>query len=196
MIFSLRGTLLISTPTHSVVECCGVGYQINHSINTYEAIRNQKDVYVLTHLIVREDAQILYGFNDQAEKNMFLLLTSVSGVGPNSARLILSHMTAAEVVRVIGAGQSDVLRTVKGIGAKTADRIIVDLKDKIASISGEMSEDAISFAADNSMMPDALTALEVLGYPKAAAVKAIKKAMQDPGVTTVDQIIKQSLKNL
>jgi Holliday junction DNA helicase RuvA len=196
MIYSLQGKVIISTPTYSVIECAGVGYQINHSINTYDAIREKKEVFVLTHLIVREDAQILYGFNNQMEKDMFLLLLSVSGVGPNSARLILSHMTANDVMRVIGAGQSDALRAVKGIGAKTAERIIVDLKDKITAIGGEVDAGLGSASPNNDLMLDALSALEVLGYPKAAAAKAIKKVMQDPTINTVDQIIKHSLKNL
>ncbi len=196
MIYSLQGKVIISTPTYSVIECAGVGYQINHSINTYDAIREKKEVFVLTHLIVREDAQILYGFNNQMEKDVFLLLLSVSGVGPNSARLILSHMTANDVMRVIGAGQSDALRAVKGIGAKTAERIIVDLKDKITAIGGEVDAGLGSASPNNDLMLDALSALEVLGYPKAAAAKAIKKVMQDPTINTVDQIIKHSLKNL
>lgn len=196
MIYSLRGKLTISTPTHSVIECVGVGYQINHSINTYDAIREKEEVFVLTHLIVREDAQILYGFNDRAEKDMFLLLLSVSGVGPNSARLILSHMSSSDVVRVIGAGQSDALRAVKGIGAKTAERIIVDLKDKITSMASDVSLDAGAAMQNDTLVLDALSALEVLGYPKAIAAKAIKKVMQDSTINTVDQIIKHSLKNI
>lgn len=174
----------------------GVGYQINHSINTYDAIREKEEVFVLTHLIVREDAQILYGFNDRAEKDMFLLLLSVSGVGPNSARLILSHMSSSDVVRVIGAGQSDALRAVKGIGAKTAERIIVDLKDKITSMASDVSLDAGAAMQNDTLVLDALSALEVLGYPKAIAAKAIKKVMQDSTINTVDQIIKHSLKNI
>ncbi len=197
MIYSLQGKVIISTPTYSVIECGGVGYQINHTIYTHDVIREKKDVFVYTHLIVREDAQILYGFIQQMEKDMFLLLLSVSGVGPNSARLILSHMTADDVMRVIGAGQSDALRAVKGIGAKTAERIIVDLKDKITTLGGgQVNADIGSAGANNDLLLDALSALEVLGYPKAAAAKAIKKVMQDPTINTVDQVIKHSLKNL
>jgi holliday junction DNA helicase RuvA len=196
MIYSLRGVLTMSTPTYSVVECSGVGYQVLHSIHTYESIQGKSEVYLHTHLIVREDAQILFGFYDVAEKDMFLLLTSVSGVGPNSARLILSHLNAKDLVKVIGAGQSDVLRSVKGIGTKTAERIIVDLKDKIASAAESGGADTTFQVKDNKLFNDALSALEVLGYPRASATKAVRRAMQDESLISVDRIIKQSLKNL
>ncbi|MCC5916182.1 MAG: Holliday junction branch migration protein RuvA [Cryomorphaceae bacterium] len=196
MIFSLRGKLINSTPTYSVIECVGVGYQVLHSIHTYEALQGKTEVFLHTHLIVREDAQILFGFYELAEKEMFLLLTSVSGVGPSSARLILSHLNAKDLVRVIGAGQSDVLRSVKGIGTKTAERIIVDLKDKITAVAENSTEMDGAPLNDNKLFMDALSALEVLGYARAAAAKAIRKALQDTSLNTVDRVIKQSLKNL
>jgi Holliday junction DNA helicase RuvA len=199
MIYSVRGKLLSTTPTYSVIECGGIGYQIHHSIHTYEKIKSREDVFLHTHFIVREDAQILFGFYEKAERDVFLLLNTVSGVGPNSARLILSHLNAFDVVRVIGAGQSDVLRSVKGIGAKTAERIIVDLKDKITSIEGSADEVDASASVSTQgsrLMVDALSALEVLGYARPAAAKAIRRVLENPEITSVDQVIRAALKNL
>jgi holliday junction DNA helicase RuvA len=200
MIYSVRGKLLSTTPTYSVIECGGVGYQVHHSIHTYEKIKSREDVFLHTHFIVREDAQILFGFYEKAERDVFLLLNTVSGVGPNSARLILSHLNAFDVVKVIGAGQSDVLRSVKGIGAKTAERIIVDLKDKITSIEGSSDEldTSVSMGASQGsrLMVDALSALEVLGYARPAAAKAIRRVLENPEITSVDQVIRAALKNL
>ncbi|TVQ79695.1 MAG: Holliday junction branch migration protein RuvA [Flavobacteriales bacterium] len=198
MIYSVRGKLLSTTPTYSVVEAGGIGYQIHHSIHTYEALQGKAEVFLHTHFIVREDAQLLFGFFEKVERDVFLLLNSVSGVGPNSARLILSHLKASDVVRVIGAGQSDVLRSVKGIGAKTAERIIVDLKDKITSIetASDSGELPMGSGVDSRLMADALSALEVLGYARASATKAVRKALEQSEITSVDQVIREALKNL
>ena len=136
MIYHLNGRLIEKHPTHVVIECGGVGYLVSISLTTYEALTSDETIFLNIHMVVREDAQTLYGFATIEERSMFLLLISVSGVGANTARLILSAMDSATVSEVIASGDSDAMKKVKGIGAKTAQRIIIDLRDKVGVSTG------------------------------------------------------------
>ncbi|MDA0569435.1 MAG: Holliday junction branch migration protein RuvA, partial [Bacteroidetes bacterium] len=136
MIYHLNGRLIEKHPTHVVIECGGVGYLVSISITTYEALTDDESIFLNTYMVVREDAMTLYGFATQEERRMFLLLIGVSGVGANTARLILSAMNPAKTTEVIASGDSDTMKKVKGIGAKTAQRIIIDLQDKVGPETG------------------------------------------------------------
>lgn len=196
MITHLNGRLIEKTPTHLVVECGGVGYFLNISLNTYGLIKDQENCMVLTHLAVREDAHTLYGFFDQEERGLFRLLISVSGVGANTARMILSGFTPNELRNIIASGDDATLKRVKGIGAKSAQRIIIDLKDKVLK---EIPESSIKnlLVKDNTLKTEALTALLTLGFDKKRVESALNKILEkQPAVETVEALIKDALKAL
>jgi Holliday junction DNA helicase RuvA len=196
MITHLNGRLIEKTPTHLVVECGGVGYFLNISLNTYGLIKDQENCMVLTHLAVREDAHTLYGFFDQEERGLFRLLISVSGVGANTARMILSGFTPNELRNIIASGDDTTLKRVKGIGAKSAQRIIIDLKDKVLK---EIPESSIKnlLVKDNTLKTEALTALLTLGFDKKRVESALNKILEkQPVVETVEALIKDALKAL
>ncbi len=190
----LEGVLESLNPASAIINCNGVGYEIAISLNTYTVIKDQQKCRLLTHLVVREDAHILFGFATESERVLFRHLISVSGVGANTARLILSSLTPNEVSDAIVNGKVAILQKVKGIGGKTAQRIIIDLKDKLVKVSGIQD---ILDTPHNTNKEEALSALILLGFNKALAEKTIDKILQDEGGSiSVEQLIKNSLKTL
>ncbi|MCW8897601.1 MAG: Holliday junction branch migration protein RuvA [Flavobacteriales bacterium] len=193
MIAQIKGRLIEKTPTYVIIDCNGVGYQINISLNTYSKIDADELCLLHTHMIVREDAQLLYGFKDKSERELFRLLISVSGVGSATAMMILSSLTATEIKGAISTGDVNTLKGVKGIGAKSAQRIIIDLRDKI----GKVGENDINFAVSNNTIKDeALSALIMLGFAKKPAEVALNKILTVSDDMSVEQLIKQTLKSL
>lgn len=191
MITYLNGRLIEKTPTLLVVECGGIGYEVRISLNTFSAIGNEESIKIFTQFVVREDAQILYGFKDTEEREMFNFLVSVSGIGPNTAILMLSGLSTAEIAHAIVTEDVDTIKGVKGIGNKTAQRVIVDLKDKMLKF--ELSDGNIS-SSNNTLRFDALTALVSLGFDKKSAEKAINRVMNEQD--SVELLIKDALKVL
>ncbi len=190
----IKGKLTEKSPTHLVIEAAGVGFHINISLNTYSKIGDDENIRLFTHLIVREDAQILYGFADEHERELFRQLISVSGVGANTARLILSSLSGEELTNAIIMGNVSVLQSVKGIGGKTAQRIVVDLKDKLgkAVTPSEKME-----STHNTKKEEALSGLIILGFNKNIAGKAIDKVLKENGTSiSVEEVIKKALKLL
>lgn len=197
MIGYIKGKITHKTPTYIYVEAQGVGYHINISLNTYSVIESKQEAQVYTHMIVKEDDMSLYGFADMAERSVFVHLLSVSGVGANTARVILSYMTRDEVVRAIANEDVVSLNKVKGIGPKTAKRIILDLREKMVKESGIDTNATQAVASDNNVKSDALSALISLGFPKPAIEKHIKAILaQDPSIDQVEDLIKRVLKKM
>ncbi len=195
MISYIKGAITLKSPTYVVVEAGGIGYQINISLNTYAQIEKLETVKILTHLHVKEDSHTLYGFVEEAERSLFILLLSVSGIGPNTARILLSSMTAQEARAAIISENVLAFNKVKGIGPKTAKRIILDLKDKILKDSGD-SPIALS-VQDNTIRDEALSALVALGFSKIHVQKALNKILSgQTNVESVEGLIKLSLKQL
>lgn len=194
MIEYVHGEVTELTPTLAVVECCGVGYGLNISLTTYSALAVGKSVRLYVHEAIREDAHVLYGFIDRREREIFLALISVSGVGPGTARMILSSLSAAELEQVIVSGNVSVLKSVKGIGAKTAERIIVDLRDKIKGGSDTLV--ISSTPRQQQAQDEAVAALVMLGFPQAASQKAVQKLLKEDPTLPVEAIIKTALKML
>jgi holliday junction DNA helicase RuvA len=190
-----EGKIAVKTPTYAVIDCAGVGYLLNISLNTYSKIPDSGNCKLLSHLAVREDAMVLYGFADDEEREVFRQLISVSGVGAGTARMILSSMTPAEVVSAIHSSNVSALKSIKGIGEKSAQRIIVDLKGKFGK---DVSASPIQLsAAGNKQRDEALSALVALGFARNMAEKAIDKALKSEGnVVSVEHMIKLALKNL
>ncbi|MCF8329883.1 MAG: Holliday junction branch migration protein RuvA [Crocinitomicaceae bacterium] len=191
MIAQLNGKLIEKNPTELVIDCGGVGYDVKISLNTYTTIGTSEAIRVFTKLIVREDAQILYGFATKEEREMFNYLISVSGIGPNIAMVMLSSMVPEEIAYAIQTEDVVTIQGIKGIGAKTAQRVILDLKGKVMKIAGGIEN---SGASNNTNRFDALTALVSLGFDKKAAEKAIDKV--DSGDLAVEILIKEALKVL
>lgn len=194
MITHLRGNLTEIAPTYAIVECGGVGYYLHISLNTYSKIKDQKELLIHTQFVVREDAHLLFGFSDKQERDMFLMLTSVSGIGAATARMILSAMTSQETAQAIVNGDVRRFKSVKGVGEKSAQRIIVDLKDKAGSVSTVIP--AGSAAAP--VTEEALAALLALGFARPAAEKAVSRSLHDLSGTpgSVENLIKTCLKYL
>jgi Holliday junction DNA helicase RuvA len=193
MIDYIKGEITELTPTSATLETHGIGYFINISLNTYTSLSEQKNAGLYIYEAIREDAHVLFGFYEKQERELFMLLISVSGIGAGTARMILSSMTVQELTNVIASGNSDMLKTVKGIGMKTAQRVIVDLKDKI-KVSG--IEQAAMFATTSRTGEEAVAALVMLGFPQQASQKAVSKILKDKPDNTVEQIIKTALKIL
>jgi len=191
MITHLNGRLIEKSPTHIVIECAGIGYEVKISLNTFSALGNKEDIKLYTQFIVREDAQILYGFKEKEEREMFNLLVSVSGIGPSTAIIMLSGLTPGEIAYAITSEDVKTIQGVKGIGAKTAQRVIVDLKDKVLKF--EVSEDNLG-NSNNTLRFDALTALVSLGFDKKQAEKALNKVSDEQD--SVELLIKDALKVL
>lgn len=191
MIAQLTGKLIEKNPTDFVIDCNGVGYEVKVSLNTFSSIGSSENVKVFTKLIVREDAQILYGFTDKIEREMFNHLISVSGIGPNTAMIMLSSLVPGEIATAITSEDAKTIQSIKGIGAKTAQRVIIDLKDKMLKMAFSSEN---MFNANNTNQFDALTALTSLGFDKKAAEKAVDKV--STGEESVEQLIKEALKIL
>ena len=193
MIEYIKGVLDELTPAYAVIDCNGVGYQLNISLNTYSFVQGKKEIKLYVHEVIREDAHILYGFSDKKEREMFLLLISVSGVGASIGRMILSSMTVEEIAGAIASGNSGALKKVKGVGQKTAERICVDLKDKIKT---EESSLLVEISVTSRAKDEALAALVMLGFVKAQSEKALDKLLKDSPNASVEDLIKAALKML
>lgn len=194
MIFSLQGTVQELTPTYAVINVQGVGYYVGISLMTSQTLVLNQQTFLFIQQIIREDAHLLFGFNTRSEKEMFNLLISVNGVGAVSALILLSTLSLDEIASAILSGNSALIQKAKGIGAKTAERIIVDLKDKVQKFSDPALN--ISVPADNKIKDEALSALEVLGIPKRTSEKIADRILkQNPGVS-VEELVKQILKNI
>ncbi|HOK25622.1 MAG TPA: Holliday junction branch migration protein RuvA [Bacteroidales bacterium] len=193
MIDYIKGTVKELSPAHVTVETAGVGYFISISLNTYSKLENRSEVKILIHEVIREDAHQLFGFADEEERNIFRNLISVSGIGANTARMVLSSLTPSEVEKAIAESDVNILKGVKGIGLKTAQRIIVDLRDKI----GKQASAAEIFASeDNRKRDEALSALVMLGFARGAVIKVLDRLMKENKNQTVEELIKNALKNL
>ncbi len=191
MIGHLNGKLVEKNPTDLVIECGGVGYEVKISLHTFSAISSDESIKLFTKLIVREDAHILYGFSSKEEREMFNHLISVSGIGPNTAMIMLSSMVPDEIAHAIQSEDVKTIQSIKGIGVKTAQRVIIDLKDKMLKIVFSTEN---SFNQSNTNRFDALTALVSLGFDKKSVEKAIDKI--STGDESVEEIIKGALKIL
>ena len=194
MITYIKGKLIEKSPTNAIIEANGIGYFLNISLNTFSKISDEENVLLYTHLSIREDAHTLFGFINKLEREIFKLLISVSGVGPSIARTMLSSMTSEQIQQAIATEDIPTIQSVKGIGAKTAQRVIIDLKDKILK-TYTISEDSIG-TSYNTIKEEALSALEVLGYTKRQVDKLIQKIMQESPSISLESLIKQALKNL
>lgn len=200
MIEYVRGELAELTPAYAVVEAHGVGYGLSISLNTYSGIQNKKEVKLYVVESIREDAYTLFGFSTKQEREMFLLLITVSGVGANTARMILSAMSPAELCNVISSGNEKMLKTVKGIGLRTAQRIIVDLRDKIAveGIADQMPATSVAAASamNNEVRDEAIGALTMLGFSPAPSAKVVSAILTDNPQLPVEQVVKLALKQI
>ena len=193
MITQVRGRLVEKNPTEVVVDCNGVGYLLHISLNTFSALPNDENVVLYTHLSIREDAHTLFGFISKTEREVFKLLISVSGVGPSIARTMCSSMTSEEIQHAIASENVALIQSVKGIGAKTAQRVIVDLKDKILKT---FNIDEVSAKASNTNKDEALSALEVLGFNRKQSEKIVSAILKENTDASVENIIKLALKKL
>ena len=193
MITQIRGRLVEKNPTEVVVDCNGVGYLLHISLNTFSSLPSDENVVLYTHLSIREDAHTLFGFINKTEREVFKLLISVSGVGPSIARTMLSSMTSEEIQNAIASENVRIIQSVKGIGAKTAQRVIVDLKDKILKT---FDIDEVSITQNNTNKDEALSALEVLGFQRKQSDKVVNAVLKETPDASVEQIIKLALKNL
>lgn len=194
MIEYIKGSITEISPAMAVLECNGLGYGINISLNTYSAIQNLSSCKLYIYEGIREDAYILYGFVDKQERELFLLLISVSGIGGNTARMILSALTPSELCNVISSENVNMLKTVKGIGLKTAQRVIVDLKDKI-KITG-MEGNGMQTIKNPEIQDEAVSALTMLGFNAAASQKVVISILKEQPDAPVEQVIKSALKRL
>jgi Holliday junction DNA helicase RuvA len=196
MIAFLKGRLVQRETSFVVIDVNGVGYHVNISLHTYSEIKEKENIHLYTHLAIREDAHILFGFSSEAEKKLFQLLISVNGVGPSTAIVMLSYLSANELKSAIIREDAATLQAVKGIGGKTALRVIIELKDKLKKESWEEVPGTISGAANNTLRNEALSALLTLGLPKAAAEKSVDAILKKSGNTiTLENLVKQALKN-
>ncbi|MBU1370589.1 MAG: Holliday junction branch migration protein RuvA [Bacteroidetes bacterium] len=189
----IKGKVVEKNPAFVVLENNGIGYTIHISLNTFTAIGDQQQIRLFTHLAIREDAHVLYGFYEHAERALFLQLISVSGVGANTARLILSSLSTAEAIEAIATEKVHILQSVKGIGGKTAQRIVVDLRDKVAKV-GIASEKMD--ASYNTIKAEALSGLLILGFNKNSVEKVLDKLLKLDESPTVEKLIKEALKQL
>ena len=197
MIDYIKGEIAELTPATVIIETAGVGYCIHISLPTFSVLQGRKEAKLFVYEVIREDAHLLYGFTNQAERQLFLLLISVSGVGANTARMIMSSYSAAEIQEMIATGNVTALNAIKGIGAKTAQRIIVDLKDKIMKVAGMESNEQLLFAtAANPVKDEAVSALVMLGFAANASQKVIDSILKKEPTLKVEQLIKLALKML
>ena len=193
MIHHLKGKLVEKNPTHVVVECGGVGYFVNISLHTFSKITDSENIQLFTHLQIKEDAHTLFGFSEKSEREIFRLLLSVSGIGSSTARTMLSSMSPIQVRDAIATGNVTAIQAIKGIGLKTAQRVILDLKDKVLKI---YNIDEVSTISNNTNKDEALSALEVLGFVRKQSEKIVDKILSQDASLSVEDIIKLSLKNL
>ena len=193
MIAHLQGKLVEKTPTHIVIDCGGVGYHVNISLHTYSLLPNTDFVKLFTHLQVKEDSHTLFGFVEKSEKEIFKLLISVSGIGASIARTMLSSLDPKQITNAIASGDVVTVQSIKGIGSKTAQRVILDLKEKVLKL---YDLDEVSMVQSNTNRDEALSALEVLGFVRKTSEKIIEKIVKEDPDASVESIIKKALKNL
>ena len=200
MIEYVKGEVTELTPAYAVIEAHGVGYGLNISLNTYSAVQGKKEVRLWVYEAIREDAYVLFGFATKQERDMFLLLITVSGVGAGTARMILSSMTVAELCNAISTGNERLLKGVKGIGLRTAQRIIVDLKDKIVSsgVAQELPANAGNATplVSSPVKDEAVSALTMLGFSPAPTAKVVNAILQKDPMLPVEQVVKLALKQI
>lgn len=193
MIAHIQGKLVEKTPTDVVIDCGGVGYHINISLHTYSMLPTSEHLKLFTHLLIREDAHMLYGFVEKSERELFKMLLSVSGIGASIARTMLSSLDPKQIIQAIAVGDVITIQSIKGIGGKTAQRVLLDLRDKVLKI---YDIDEISLSQNNTNRDEALSALEVLGFVRKTSEKVVDKVISQNPEATVEIIIKQALKNL
>ncbi|WP_281542335.1 Holliday junction branch migration protein RuvA [Maribacter aestuarii] len=193
MIHHLKGKLVEKNPTHVIIECGGVGYFVNISLHTFSKISDGESISLFTHLQIKEDSHTLFGFAEKSEREIFRLLLSVSGIGSSTARTMLSSMSPAQIRDAIANGDVPSIQSIKGIGAKTAQRVILDLKDKVLKV---YDIDEVSPTPNNTNKDEALSALEVLGFARRQAEKVVDKVISQDSSLSVENIIKLALKNL
>jgi len=193
MITQIKGRLIEKTPTYLVIDCNGIGYEVNISLNTFSSISSEENIQLFTHLQIREDAHILYGFFTVVERTVFRLLISISGIGTSTARTMLSSLTPNEIQQAIIAEDVPKIQGIKGIGLKTAQRVIIELKDKIKSLSG-MEE--IPIVESNTIKEETLSALEVLGYSRKSSEKVVDNLIHGNPSITIEDLIKGALNKL
>jgi Holliday junction DNA helicase RuvA len=193
MINYLQGKLAEKSPTQIVIDCNGVGYEVNISLFTYGQLPQDEAIKIYTYFQVREDAQVLYGFMGKTERDVFIKLISVSGIGASTARMMFSSLSPEEVIEAIASGDVETIKSVKGIGLKTAQRVIVDLKDKIGKV--DQGNEVLPLK-NNTNKNEALSALVTLGYTKKRAENAVQKILKGNPEASIEDIIKTALKNL
>lgn len=193
MIHHIKGQLVEKNPTHVVLDCNGMGYFVHISLHTYALLPSEEAVRLYTHLQVKEDSHTLYGFWEKSEREIFRLLISVSGVGASTARSMLSSLDPRQIMEAIASGDAATIQSIKGIGTKTAQRVIIDLKDKILKVFGM---DEVSAPQSNTNREEALSALETLGYTRKQSEKTINSILKSSPEATVESLIKLALKNL
>ena len=193
MIYHLKGKLVEKNPTHVIIECGGVGYFVNISLHTFSRIPDGELISLYTHLQIKEDSHTLFGFVEKSEREIFRLLLSVSGIGSSTARTMLSSMSPAQIRDAIANGDVPSIQSIKGIGAKTAQRVILDIKDKVLKV---YDIDEVSPTPNNTNKDEALSALEVLGFARRQAEKVVDKVISQDSSLSVENIIKLALKNL
>ena len=196
MIEYIKGEIVELTPARSIWECGGVGYELNISLTTYSAFNGKKTGKLFVYEVIREDAHLLFGFAERVERELFLLLTSVSGVGPNTARMILSSLPPKELVEAIASKNEAVLTAVKGIGLKTAQRILVDLKNKVKNVEGLAPVEGTEAPSNGAVAEEAVAALVMLGFQKAASQKAVTAILKGSPAMAVEQVVKTALRML
>lgn len=194
MIHHLRGKMIEKNPTYVVIDCNGVGYFVHISLHTFSLLNNAEEaINLYTHLQVKEDSHTLFGFMEKSERELFRLLISVSGVGASTARTMLSSIEPKQIMNAIASGDAATVQSIKGIGAKTAQRVILDLKDKVLKVFGEGE---VFVSQSNTNKEEALSALETLGFGRKPAEKVVDRIMKQSTDPTVETIIKLALKNL
>lgn len=196
MIEYIKGDIVELTPTQMVIECAGIGYVLNISLTTYSAFGGKPTGKIYVYEVIREDAHLLFGFAQKAERELFLLLTSVSGVGPNTARMILSSLPPSELIQVIANKNETALTSVKGIGQKTAQRILVDLKNKVKAGDSVVGTGTAATVGNGAVAEEAVAALVMLGFQKAASQKAVSSILKTSPMLAVEQVIKSALRML
>lgn len=193
MITYVKGKLVEKNPSYAIIETNGIGYFINISLQTYSALNSEENCKLLTYLSIKEDSHTLFGFSEEAERELFIQLISVSGIGTNTARMMLSSLSSNEIIKAIASENVNALKGIKGIGLKTAQRVIIDLKDKVGK---NISIENISNTSNNTIKNEALSALMVLGFDKKTAEGRIDAMIsKNPQIKDVEELIKYSLKN-
>ena len=193
MIAHLQGKLVEKNPTEVIIDCNGVGYHVNISLHTYSLLPNSEAIKLFTYLQIKEDSQTLFGFVEKSEREIFKMLLSVSGIGASIARTMLSSLEPKQIIQAIASGDLVTIQSIKGIGSKTAQRVLLDLKDKVLKL---YDLDEVSMIQNNTNKDEALSALEVLGFVRKSSERVVEKIVKENPEATVESIIKLALKNL